>query len=293
MSTKIFNQIKDGAYTSNNIIGEEWDMKRFVTYLYECERGNKIKNVGFIRVNIRGNETTMEVYIRNLQQSCEEGNIYALIYKEEMQSVDLGEVKLEKGQSDRHLSFMTEDILGSRVSLNDIVGIGIRLKDGKYIASCWKDEYAGEITRGEFLIDNMETEEEEDTEITEVQVAAAEVSLEDERIPMDRDVTYERIDISQIRDLPSPNWHLTTNSFLVHGFWNYGYLVLKKEIEEGQKSLSLGVPGIFEKPEAVMAILFGFPNFEAVTQEMVAVENEKNQEAEVGTFGCWFVKLKV
>ena len=44
-------------------------MKRFVTYLYECERGNKTKNVGFIRVNVRGQEAKMELYLRNILQS--------------------------------------------------------------------------------------------------------------------------------------------------------------------------------------------------------------------------------
>ena len=93
-----------------------------------------------------------------------------------------------------------------------------------------------------------------------------------------------------------------TNSFLVHGFWNYGYLVLKKDVEEDKEKLSLGVPGIFEKPEAVMAVLFGFPMFEALPEEMIKspmnevqnlLQKETNQETMAGTFGCWFVGLKM
>ena len=255
-------------------------MKRFVTYLYECERGTKIKNVGFIRINVRGSETSMEVYIRNFPSQSGEGNIYGLTYKEEMETIDLGEIKLENGQSDKHISFMTEDIMGSGVSINNIVGIGIRFKDKKYIASCWKDAYAEEVVRGEFPIEISNKEKQDYIE-------------QKESLAVAENTNYEKIDLSQIRDLPSPNWHLATNSFLVHGFWNYGYLVLKKEMEKGEEILSLGVPGIFEKPEAVMAILFGFPNFESISPEMVAVEKEKNQEAEDGTFGCWFVRLKI
>ena len=269
-------------------------MRRFVTYLYECERGNKLKNVGFIRVNVRGKETAMEIYIRNFQSASGEGKIYVLIYKEEMKGIELGKIKI----GDSQISFMTEDILGSGFSLNDIVGIGICFKDEKYIASCWKDDYAGEITRGEFSVDTLEMESSEaekkvDTEVIKEDVVATEVMIEDDTVTTEKTTTYEKIDLSQIRDLPSPNWHLAANSFLVHGFWNYGYLVLKEDVKEGQKSRSLGVPGIFEKPEAVMAILFGFPDFEPVTKELVVMEKEKNQEAEVGTFGCWFVNLKV
>ena len=106
-------------------------MKRFVTYLYECQRGNKSKNVGFIRVNVRGRETAMEVYIRNFPSQSGEGNMYGLTFKEEMEAIDLGEINLENGQSDKHISFMTEDIMGRGVSLNNIVGIGICFKDEK------------------------------------------------------------------------------------------------------------------------------------------------------------------
>ena len=72
-------------------------------------------------------------------------------------------------------------------------------------------------------------------------------------------------------------------------------------MEEDKEKLSLGVPGVFEKPEAVMAILFGFPAFEEIPSEMVNAkmnhsmtfpQKEKNQETEVGTFGCWFVTLQ-
>ena len=49
----------------------------------------------------------------------------------------------------------------------------------------------------------------------------------------------------------------------------------------------------YEKPEAVMAVLFGFPDFEALPEEMVIQEKEKNQETKEGTFGCWFTNLKL
>ena len=124
-------------------------------------------------------------------------------------------------------------------------------------------------------------------------VASQDVSSPEEIVRDGLCIDYEKIDLSQIRELPSPNWHLAQNSFLVHGFWNYGYLVLKKEVETDKEKLSLGVPGIFEKPEAVMALLFGFPTFEAVSQEMTILEKEKNQESKVGTMGCWFVDLKM
>lgn len=286
-------------------------MKRFVTYLYECERGNKSKNVGFIRVNVRGGETIMEVYVRNFLRENSTGKVFALIYSEDLRGIELEHIEIKNGQSDTHLSFSTEDIRESGFSLNNIVGIGIRLDGGVYLASCWKDICEDEITRGEFVVWKEKKEEfsEEDYKV-EVRVAEEtgghnnnlEVIEEaSEKTHRNSSITYEKMDLSQIRDLPSPNWHLTTNSFLVHGFWNYGYLVLKKELAENEEKISLGVPGIFEKPEAVMAVLFGFPSFEETPQELEAAamnqpiyfsDKNTNQESKVGTFGSWFVELQ-
>lgn len=268
-------------------------MKRFVTYLYECERGNKSKNVGFIRVNVREDSATMEVYLRNLVKGLDKGKLFVLIYKEVLQGFELGEIKIIGGQSDARIEVNAKDIKGKGISLVDIQGIGIQMDSGIYIASCWQDAYADEIVRGEFVEEKELFVDREEEESEDVLVVSQEVYGQGEIVRDGPSSTYEKIDLSQIRDLPSPNWHLVQNSFLVHGFWNYGYLVLKKDVEENQKTLSLGVPGIYEKPEAVMATLFGFPKFEAITKEMVAVGNEKNQETEVGTFGCWFVELKL
>ena len=253
-------------------------MKRFVTYLYECQRGNKLKNVGFIRVNVRGEDVRLEVYIRNLAKQTDVGKIFALVHDGCLQGIELGEAKIKDGQGDSYIETKTNNIEAKGVSLQEIEGIGIQMESGIYIASCWKDTYAQEIVNSEFkgydeeetLLENMCT------------------NMEMSCVPQ-----YEKIDLSQIRDLPSPNWHLTANSFLVHGFWNYGYLVLKKNLEKDKETLALGVPGIYEKPEAVMAVLFGFPDFEVLPEEMVIQEKEKNQETKEGTFGCWFTNLKL
>ena len=231
----------------------------------------------------------MEVYIRNIVKMEDKGKIYLLFYKERLEGTLLGEIQIKNGQSDHKIEWNID-------SINEIEGIGICLDSGIYIASCWKDKYADEILRGEIFTEQMTSEEEvlKPMMYSDFQQTAPLNNIEESVVP-ESAISYEKIDLSQIRDLPSPNWHLATNSFLVHGFWNYGYLVLKKNVEENQKTLSLGVPGIYEKPEAVMAMLFGFPDFEVVSSELVesTIYKEKNQETEVGTFGCWFVDLKL
>jgi hypothetical protein len=96
-----------------------------------------------------------------------------------------------------------------------------------------------------------------------------------------------RIDISDIRRLPKKNWYLCNNSFLIHGFFNYRYLVLVEMEENGGRKMYLGVPGIYEKPERMMAMLFGFPDFlpegsRSTVQEAEAGVNVKGNSMRTG-----------
>lgn len=51
--------------------------------------------------------------------------------------------------------------------------------------------------------------------------------------------------------------HLVNNSFLLHGFYNYRYVILGKE-----GSYYLGVPGVYYERERMVALMFGFEAFE-------------------------------
>lgn len=96
----------------------------------------------------------------------------------------------------------------------------------------------------------------------------------------DRDARCIQIELKDLRELPKKYWYLGNNSFLLHGFFNYRYLVVGKT---GENRWFLGVPGIYQRQERVMAAIFGFPEFLAA-----AVPGEKGEEEEpVNRFGCW------
>ena len=125
--------------------------------------------------------------------------------------------------------------------------------------------------------------------------------------------TYKRIAITDIRSLPSRNWHLCSNSFLVHGFFCYHYLVLKTVNAPDGTQIYLGVPGIYASQERMMALLFGFNDFEVDTDHITQVDcspTEKTQtdsnhdpslsdaaadtlQPSEGTFGYWLCQLEV
>ena len=94
----------------------------------------------------------------------------------------------------------------------------------------------------------------------------------------DEDTICVRLELKDIRLLPRPYWYLGNNSFLLHGFFNYRYLILGAMEKSEKKRWFLGIPGIYQNPERVMATLFGFPEF----------RNEKSAPVNTGEFGYWF-----
>lgn len=58
---------------------------------------------------------------------------------------------------------------------------------------------------------------------------------------------------------------LVNNSFLLHSFYNYRYLILGQDKalgKEGEECFYLGVPGTYFEREKMVAVMFGFEGFE-------------------------------
>lgn len=84
--------------------------------------------------------------------------------------------------------------------------------------------------------------------------------------------------------LPRETWVYGNNSFLLHGYYNYRYLILAKLFNpEGKPRYLLGIPGHYYSNEKYMASMFGFPNFVLA----------KQQPAEDGRFGFWYTDVRL
>ena len=68
--------------------------------------------------------------------------------------------------------------------------------------------------------------------------------------------------------LPRENWVYGNNSFLLHGYYNYRYLILARLGKSGERgSYILGVPGHYGNNEKYMAAMFGFEHFVRSTRQ--------------------------
>ena len=84
--------------------------------------------------------------------------------------------------------------------------------------------------------------------------------------------------------LPRDTWVYGNNSFLLHGYYNYRYLILAKLFNpNGTPRYLLGIPGHYYSNERYMASMFGFPNFVL----------SKEQPVEDGRFGYWYTDIKI
>ena len=84
--------------------------------------------------------------------------------------------------------------------------------------------------------------------------------------------------------LPREAWVYGNNSFLLHGYYNFRYLILVRlENMGGAVRYLLGIPGHYYSNEKYMATMFGFPNFVL----------SKKQPPNDGRFGYWYTELKM
>ncbi len=62
--------------------------------------------------------------------------------------------------------------------------------------------------------------------------------------------------------------NLVQNSFLLHGYYNYGHVILTRLKERDEECFYLGVPGVYFDREKQAALMFGFEGFEAGCEQI-------------------------
>ena len=83
--------------------------------------------------------------------------------------------------------------------------------------------------------------------------------------------------------LPRENWGYGSNSFLLHGYYHYRYLILARLNQPGRSGrYLLGVPGHYQSNEKYMAAMFGFPDFVL----------SKRQPPGDSRFGYWYADIR-
>lgn len=321
-------------------------MKRFVTYLYEYERTIRGRNVGFIRNDIRNDCCRMEIHIRGLERIKEKAPIFIIVRDSECIGIPAGEVVISQGVGNACLELRGNRIGKTDYSVNNIQAVIVRYNGGKMLMGCYVQHPAGDLLSGTFTKWEAQTTPASPTPDPDAARGVENDSADlypnsqndlgtennfgdlypyannsqgteakaEEICPTSEEAAqspiYKRIAITDIRSLPSRNWHLCNNSFLVHGFFCYHYLILKTINAPDGAKMYLGVPGIYASQERMMALLFGFNDFEIATDNMMgksdtsdikyssAAQNDSgdktnsDSQPSAGDFGYWLCPLE-
>ena len=321
-------------------------MKRFVTYLYEYDRTIRGRNVGFIRNDIRNDCCRMEIHIRGLERIKEKAPIFIIVRDSECIGIPAGEVVISQGVGNACLELRGNRIGKTDYSVNNIQAVIVRYNGGKMLMGCYVQHPAGDLLSGTFtkweaqatpasptpdpdaargvdsnsgdLYPNSRSDLGIESNSADLypnsQNDLGTEAKAEEICPTSEEAAqspiYKRIAITDIRSLPSRNWHLCNNSFLVHGFFCYHYLILKTINAPDGAKMYLGVPGIYASQERMMALLFGFNDFEIATDNMMgksdtsdikyssAAQNDSgdktnsDSQPSAGDFGYWLCPLE-
>lgn len=286
-------------------------MKRFITYIYAYENTKKAGNTGFARIELRGEECRLEIHLRGVYAAQTHCKIY--LFRKQGSGIEgslIGEMEVRNGAGDFSVIMKTAHISTSLLSFFEMEGIFLCSEDGRIFMSRWTEgepltvdmehfiEWKAEQTeeniyaeekQQENKIQTAQFDRESDNELRATELPARnffpqyqwkdiwEQFLKSHPASMpfsEKNITCIKIELKDIRELPRKYWYLGNNSFLLHGFFNYRYLVLGKIEEDNEDKWFLGVPGIYQNQERVMAIIFGFPEF--------MPEQVENR------FGCWY-----
>ena len=369
-------------------------MKRFVTYMYEYERGKRGRNIGFVRTDIREDGCRMELQIRGLDRFKGKCPVYLTVNDSQLLGIPVAEILLSQGMGSCRIFCKKNKLSTTDYHISQVQTLTVCCGNGKFLTGCLSGTPAPGIINGECrsygtdaveepvntpamnnpgtndpepnqnhpksvepapttdklqswgsttTLDNFKspdtttppdnsnpldplTTADQAKSLKSAATAVNSTFAQTTEIPSGRksagfsptSVTYKKIEIIDIRKLPKQNWNLCGNSFLIHGFFNYHYLILKTVEDPEKKQQFLGVPGIYAQQERMMALLFGFPEFESAensadllrtaqaadssshdSQRNIAAENTATDsqphhvpsETSDGTFGYWMCPL--
>ena len=335
---------------------------RYIAYVDYYKKGERIRNVGFLRWKLYNEEHLIEMQLKDVFQ--QQGTFEI---KEKNTGKKIGEIVIDKGIGSFVKKFpnmtasdeMYIDIFDERLYIEDVEGFVIWLDSNNYLSvpvklnevkeiPFSKDKLiekklpvlneGGVILKDE-AVEKRKTDDEKNINVQETEAASENILIEgneekyEESVYVkkrnyDEDTKIERV-LEDKKELikdkmikiiepihedkwkqlckeypnvhPFPNHKvflsikpedfiilqqkyqkLVHNSFLLHGFYNYGYMILGKLSEEEKAPVYIGVPGVYYEREKQAAQMFGFVGFESTEHPV-----------QTGSYGYYMIEVEI
>lgn len=269
--------------------------RRFIAYVYEYPQGKKGEGKGFIKVESRDGICRMRYKLAGIYGR---GSMPASVFgyvrqEEECRGILLGTCNLEGGTVEFEHQLEEENLNGSGQSLDALCGLILLTESGEMYGSGWDDKplHLKEIRLPKDLQEEeQDVDQEEEMPEPEVGMETEEPKREEEREAGKEELLsdgwkeewtrknqmescagrtssapkeereYRKVRPGELNRLSRRDRGLSNNQFVRRGFCRYGYLILGQKKEDGR--CFLGVPGIYEQQECLMANMYGFPYFQ-------------------------------
>ena len=127
-------------------------MRRFITYIYEYEQGNRGRNTGFIRTDLRENSCRMELQIRGVDRFKGKCPVYLTVYENGLQAIPVTELLLTQGMGTCSFTCENNRIGNSGFDVHQAQTLTIACGNGRFLTGCLSSTPVPEALRGEFLI---------------------------------------------------------------------------------------------------------------------------------------------
>ena len=127
-------------------------MRRFITYIYEYEQGNRGRNTGFIRTDLRENSCRMELQIRGFDRFKGKCPVYLTVYENGLQAIPVTELLLTQGMGTCSFTCENNRIGNSGFDVHQAQTLTIACGNGRFLTGCLSSTPVPEALRGEFLI---------------------------------------------------------------------------------------------------------------------------------------------
>ena len=304
-----------------------------IVYLDYLERGEKVKNGGFVKWESKGAESRVQVRVRGLYPTDTLQGEILLVSAGKLYRAD--RIGLQFGAGEYAGIWKNDDLAGTGLSFAECDGVQVQISDKRFLQGQWRERAAIEqesIEPEPTGAARQETEPEVNTEskIQETSADPAEAEMQEASTEptVQPEAAHEEVACDQpirepVREKPeraviaSDKWEqlrrlypkirpfadrreflsltprdfvvlahgyhiLVQNSFLLHGYYNYGHVVLTRKENRGEEIFYLGVPGVYFEREKQAALMFGFEGFEAA-----------NEQAEEGGFGYYMKRVEI
>ena len=262
-----------------------------IKYLDYCEEGQRLKSGGVWKVEQRDNHIAIEVILRDLPfvKTVQKD----VILQAAGQDHFLGKIKLSGGNGvcDFQWDESSQKSEGAPAEHKNIAiehweKIIVPLEEGCFVVGVW--QVPGEVSpKKEIEVETKEPVElEAETIPREFQNKIAEEKWQHlwgiypHIKPYGDDREYLSVRPADFLIFQEESYRRVNNSFLLHGYYNYGHLILARIRRQSEYAYYVGAPGSFFEREKQVAIMFGFESFEC-----------EKEPAQAGDFGYYMMRV--